>query len=66
MRSFLAASLMRSFCASACWILLALTCEASDPNKPLTEYTHTVWTHKDSIPSAFIYAIAQTRDGHWR
>jgi hypothetical protein len=34
-----------------------------DPNKPLTEYTHTVWIHKDGIPSAFIYAIAQTRDG---
>jgi hypothetical protein len=66
MRSFPAASLMRSFCASAYGILLALTCEASEPNKPLTEYTHTTWTHKDGIPSAFDYAIAQTRNGHWR
>ena len=39
-------------------------CEASDPNKPLTEYTHTVWTHKDGVPSAFIYAIVQTQDGY--
>jgi signal transduction histidine kinase/ligand-binding sensor domain-containing protein len=64
MRSFPAASLMRSLCAAACWVLLALQSEASDPNKPLTEYTHTVWTHKDGIPSAFIYSIAQTRDGY--
>src|SRR3984957_15293908 len=64
MRSFPAASLMRSLCAAACWVLLALQSEASDPNKPLTEYTHTVWTHKDGIPSAFIYSIAQTQDGY--
>src|SRR5882672_6741719 len=64
MRSFPAASLMRSFCTAACWVLLALQSEASEPNKPLTEYTHTVWTHKDGIPSAFIYSIAQTQDGH--
>src|SRR6202045_1854521 len=64
MRSFPAASLMRSLCAAACWVLLAPQSEASDPNKPLTEYTHTVWTHKDGIPSAFIYSIAQTQDGY--
>jgi ligand-binding sensor domain-containing protein/signal transduction histidine kinase len=64
MRSFRAAGLVRSLCAAACWALLALTSEASHPNKPLTEYTHTVWTHKDGIPSAFIYSIAQTRDGY--
>jgi len=38
--------------------------EASDSNKPLTEYTHTVWTHKDGLPSAFIYSIAQAQDGY--
>lgn len=64
MRSFPAASLMRSFCVAACWVLLALQSEASDPNKPLSEYTHTVWTHKDGLPSAFIYSIAQTQDGY--
>jgi ligand-binding sensor domain-containing protein/signal transduction histidine kinase len=64
MLAFLAASLRRPFCAAAYWVLLALTCEASDPNKPLTEYTHTVWTHRDGIPSAFIYSIAQTQDGY--
>src|SRR3984893_14117550 len=64
MRSFLAASLMRFFCAAACWVLLALQSGAADANKPLTEYTHTVWTHKDGLPSAFIYSIAQTEDGY--
>src|SRR6266403_3539370 len=56
--------LMRSLCAAACLSLLALQAQARDSNKPLTEYTHTVWTHKDGIPSAFIYSIAQTRDGY--
>jgi len=64
MRAFLAASLIRSFCAAACCILLALQSEAADPDKLLAEYTHTVWTRKDGIPSAFIYSIAQTRDGY--
>jgi ligand-binding sensor domain-containing protein/signal transduction histidine kinase len=64
MRSLLAASPVRFFCAAACWVLLPLQAEASDPNKPLTEYTHTVWTHKDGIPSAFIYSMAQTQDGY--
>jgi ligand-binding sensor domain-containing protein len=64
MRSFLAASLTRFFCAAVCWVLFALQSAAFDPTKPLTEYTHTVWTHKDGLPSAFIYSIAQTRDGY--
>src|SRR5258707_4068003 len=64
MRSFLAASLIRSFCAVVCWVLLASQAEASASSKPLTEYTDTVWTHKDGLPSAFIYSIAQTRDGY--
>jgi signal transduction histidine kinase/ligand-binding sensor domain-containing protein len=64
MRSFLAASLIRCFCAAACCVMLGPRSEASDSNKPLTEYTHTVWTHKDGIPSAFIYSLAQTRDGY--
>src|SRR3984893_11774190 len=64
MRPFLAGNLIRCICAGACWALLALQCEASDHNKPLTEYTHTVWAHKDGLPSAFIYSIAQTPDGY--
>jgi signal transduction histidine kinase/ligand-binding sensor domain-containing protein len=64
MRSLLAAGLIRSFCAAVCWVLLAAQSEASDPRKPFTEYTHTVWTHKDGIPSAFIYSMAQTEDGY--
>src|SRR5258708_35907262 len=64
MRSFRGSSLICFPCAAACWVLLALQSEASNPNKPLTEYTHTVWTHKDGLPSAFIYSIAQTQDGY--
>jgi signal transduction histidine kinase/ligand-binding sensor domain-containing protein len=64
MRSSVAASLVRSFCAVACCALLSPESKAADSDKPLTEYTHTVWTHKDGIPSAFIYAMAQTRDGY--
>jgi signal transduction histidine kinase/ligand-binding sensor domain-containing protein len=64
MRSLLAAGLTPSFCAAVCWVLLTAQSEASDPQKPLTEYTHTVWTHKDGIPSAFIYSMAQTEDGY--
>src|SRR6202171_181352 len=64
MRSFLAASLRRPACMAACGVLLAVQSEASDSNKPLTEYTHTVWTHKEGLPSAFIYSIAQTQDGY--
>jgi ligand-binding sensor domain-containing protein len=64
MRSFLAANPIRFFGAAACWILLAVHSDASDSNKPLTEDTHTVRTHKDGIPSAFIYSIARTTDGY--
>jgi ligand-binding sensor domain-containing protein/signal transduction histidine kinase len=64
MRFLLSVSLMRPLCATACWVLLAPQSEASDPIKPLTEYTHTIWTHKDGLPSAFIYSIAQTQDGY--
>jgi signal transduction histidine kinase/ligand-binding sensor domain-containing protein len=64
MRSFVVGSLTRSFCAAACWLLLTAQAKAFDSNKPLTEYTHTVWTHRDGIPSAFIYSMAQTRDGY--
>jgi len=64
MRSLLAASLIRFFCAALCWVLLALQAQASSSSKPLSEYTHTVWTHKDGIPSAFIYALVQTTDGY--
>ena len=64
MRSFLAASLIPFLCAVACCLLLARPTEAFDLNKPVTEYTHTVWTHKDGLPSAFIYSIAQTQDGY--
>jgi len=64
MRLMLAGCLIRSLCASACLVLLTQRAGAVDSDKPLTEYTHTVWTHRDGIPSAFIYSIAQTQDGY--
>jgi signal transduction histidine kinase/ligand-binding sensor domain-containing protein len=64
MRSLPASKLVLLFYAAACWLLLAFKADASDPDKPLTEYTHTVWTHKDGLPSAFIYSMAQTQDGY--
>jgi signal transduction histidine kinase/ligand-binding sensor domain-containing protein len=64
MRVTLAACLARSCCTVGCCLALTQQAAAADPAKPLTEYAHTVWTHKDGIPSAFIYSIAQTRDGY--
>jgi signal transduction histidine kinase/ligand-binding sensor domain-containing protein len=64
MRSSLKDSLIRSLCMAACWLVLALPTDALDSKKPVSEYTHTVWTHKDGLPSAFIYSIAQTQDGY--
>src|SRR6202171_19291 len=64
MQSFPTGSLIGFLCESACLVLLTPPANAFNFNKPLTEYTHTVWTHKDGIPSAFIYSIAQTGDGY--
>jgi signal transduction histidine kinase/ligand-binding sensor domain-containing protein len=64
MRFLLTGCLILSLCAAACCFLPASQAQVPHFNKPLTEYTHTVWTHKDGIPSAFIYAIAQTGDGY--
>src|SRR6202011_994538 len=64
MRSSRASNVVRSLCASACLVSLTRPASAFDSTKPLTEYTRTVWTHKDGIPSAFIYLIAQTTDGY--
>jgi signal transduction histidine kinase/ligand-binding sensor domain-containing protein len=55
---------MGAFCAGAYVILLTVRAGAVDSSKPLTEYTHTVWTHRDGIPSAFVYSIAQAGDGY--
>lgn len=48
MRSRMAISPLRSLCAAACFALLAPQAQAFGSNKPLTEYTHTVWTHRDA------------------
>jgi signal transduction histidine kinase/ligand-binding sensor domain-containing protein len=64
MRFRVTRSLIHAGTASAYLILLSLRAGAMDVDKPLTEYTHTVWARKDGIPSAFIYSLAQTRDGY--
>ena len=64
MRSSLAGRLIRFVFAAACCALPLLPADAFASTKPLTEYTHTIWTHKDGLPSAFIYSIAQTQDGY--
>ena len=55
---------IRSLCAIAWVIVFRSPAAALDADKPLTEYTHTVWTRKDGIPAAFIYSLAQTQDGY--
>jgi len=64
MRFFLAGGLMHLFYAAAYGILSLPLAAVSDSDKPLTEYTLTVWTHKEGLPSAFIYSLAQTEDGY--
>src|SRR5712664_4805725 len=64
MRSLLAGRLIRSFSAAVCCALPLLPAGAFASEKPLTEYTQTIWTHKDGLPSASIYSIAQTPDGY--
>jgi signal transduction histidine kinase/ligand-binding sensor domain-containing protein len=64
MRSSLAGRLIRFFLAAACCAFPLLPAGAFASTKPLTEYTQTVWTHKDGLPSAFIYSMAQTQDGY--
>src|SRR5712664_101008 len=63
MRSLLAGRLIRSFSAAVCCALPLLPAGAFASTKPLTEYTQTIWTHKDGLPSAFIYSMAQAQDG---
>ena len=64
MRSFRATRLIPLLGAAACWLMLTLPTGAFDFDKPVSEYTHTVWTHKDGLPSAYINSMAQTRDGY--
>src|ERR1700736_3093306 len=64
MRFFQTDRLIRFLLAGAWVVLPTQRASAFDSSKPLTEYTRTVWTHKDGIPSAFIYSIAQTGDGY--
>src|SRR6202048_2276231 len=64
MRSSPAGSLICFLFAAACCAMPLFPADAFASEKPLTEYTQTVWTHKDGLPSAFIYSIAQTQDGY--
>jgi signal transduction histidine kinase/ligand-binding sensor domain-containing protein len=64
MGSFLAAIVACFFYMAGYLGWVTWRASALDSTKPLTEYTHTVWTRRDGLPSAFIYAIAQTQDGY--
>src|SRR5260370_3074240 len=64
MRPSLAGRLIHSVFAAVCCAFPLLPVGAFASTKPLTEYTQTVWTHKDGLPSAFIYSMAQTQDGY--
>src|SRR3979490_895887 len=64
MRSFPTGRVVRCLCATAWAIVLLQRAPALGADKPLTEYPHSVWARKDGIPSAFIYSLAQTRDGY--
>ena len=46
----------------ALW-LFAMAAFALDPQKSITQFTHTAWTEKDGAP-ADIVAITQTSDGY--
>jgi diguanylate cyclase (GGDEF)-like protein len=39
-------------------------CAALDPDKAVTQYLHTGWTHADGLPQNAVQAIVQTRDGY--
>src|SRR5260221_14110353 len=64
MRSSLAGGLIYFLFAAAYCVMPLFPADAFASEKPLTEYTQTIWTHKDGLPSASIYSIAQTPDGY--
>src|SRR5260370_14094946 len=64
MRSSLAGGLIYFLFAVAYCIMPLFAAVAFASEKPLTEYTQTILTHKDGLPSASIYSIAQTPDGY--
>jgi signal transduction histidine kinase/ligand-binding sensor domain-containing protein len=50
------------FCI-ACMVLLACSAHALDPNKRLTQYSHTSWRVQDGSAPDGMYVTAQTSDG---
>ena len=64
MRPSLAGGLKCFLFAAACCVLPLFPGDAFASEKPLTEYTQTIWTHKDGLPSAFIHSMTQTQDGY--
>ena len=55
----------RPFCAflTVICLVLAIPANALDPQKLISQFTHTSWTAKDGVPGP-IRAIAQTPDGY--
>ncbi len=43
-------------------MVLAIPAKALDPQKLISQFTHTSWTAKDGVPGP-VRAIAQTPDG---
>jgi ligand-binding sensor domain-containing protein len=43
---------------------LSLHAWALDPTRTLTQYPHRIWQLQNGLPQAWIYSIAQTRDGY--
>ena len=37
---------------------------ALNPQRTLTQYTHTIWTEEHGLPQDTIHAITQTKDGY--
>jgi len=50
-------------CHLSCILLMAGSVHALDPNKRLTQYTHTSWRIQDGSLPAGMFAITQTSDG---
>src|SRR5216683_2297225 len=54
---------MRGLACLTLAFMLATPVHALDPQKSITQFTHTAWSAKDGIPGP-VRAIAQTRDGY--
>src|SRR5258707_6747854 len=54
---------LRSLCAGATALLLAMPGHALSPNLRLSQFYHTAWTAKEGAPTN-VYALVQTAEGY--